>query len=911
MTDTATVATANARAKTPRTRGLRTIKPGQPIMSHRQIQLVLIGLMAGMFLGALDQTVVGTAIRTIGDDLNGLSQQAWVTTAYLITSTIATPIYGKLSDIFGRRPLFIIAIGIFIVGSAMSSFSQSMIMLAAFRAFQGIGAGGLMSLPMAIMGDILAPRERAKYQGYFLAVFGVSSVAGPLIGGLFAGTPEILFIHGWRWVFLINVPIGIIALIMVLIFLHLPKKPAGHPRIDWWGATAVIVALVPLLLVAEQGQTWGWSSIASISCFVLGAVGVVAFIFIERWMGEAALIPFKLFHSSTFSMATVMGFLVGFAMFGAMMTIPLYLQIVQGATPTQSGLMMLPMILGLMVASITTGQIMSRTGKYRIFPITGTFMLSGGFFYLTFLNYNSTYWFMAGAMLVIGLGLGQLMQTLIIASQNSVGARDMGVATSSATFFRQIGGTMGTAILISILFTIMPLNIQNSMSDKATLTSALDAALDPSVANASNNKPIMEKLYDPIVDGLKTNTLKVSQAGIDQAMAEGKTKGEQAATAAVQAQVQAGQIPASAAAAAEQQAAAQGGAAGQKAALAAATKAVEQKVPVARVDANGTVTLDFSNASDRSAFVSTVVPEIQKSIKKTKSTSSSSGINDTSFLNGADKRLSKPFLAGFDTSAVLLYWVSLGVALVTFILSWFFKTPPLRKTSALQEAADQQAMRAAENTGALVLPETLHVVRENEDADDDERELVLAGAPAPVAASGSLAAASAPAPLGSSPDAAPSEPGRSGLFPTSAPVDPASGPAAGAPISGTAIPVTEAPQALPQLNPVSEHPQAPAPQLNPVSAGVAVAAEAGAEQAPRRHGRRAAAAPPDTITAAVPVQAGVEQPAVERPHGRRAAAVEPDAAVSTTQHSGEQSDLGERRHSRRAADTTPDGTPNE
>jgi len=227
------------------------------VMSQRQILLVIIGLMAGMFLSALDQTVVGTAIRTIGDDLKGLDEQAWVTTAYLILSTIATPIYGKLSDIFGRRPLFIFAIAVFILGSILATFSQSMIELAVFRGIQGIGAGGLMSMPLAIMGDILAPRERAKYQGYFLAVFGISSVIGPLVGGLFAGANQILWISGWRWVFLINVPIGVGALIIVLAFLHIPHHSRGRTRIDWFGATAVVVALVPLLLVAEQGQTWG------------------------------------------------------------------------------------------------------------------------------------------------------------------------------------------------------------------------------------------------------------------------------------------------------------------------------------------------------------------------------------------------------------------------------------------------------------------------------------------------------------------------------------------------------------------------------------------------------------------------------------------------------------------------------
>ena len=494
----------------------------QPIMSHRQILFVIFGLMAGMFLSALDQTVVGTAIRTIGDDLHGLSEQAWVTTGYLIVSTIATPIYGKLSDIFGRRPLFVIAIFIFIAGSIFASFSTSMIELAAFRAIQGLGAGGLMSMPLAIMGDMLAPRERAKYQGYFLAVFGISSLIGPLIGGLFAGASQILWIAGWRWVFLINVPIGVIALAMVLRFLHLPKRDRGSARIDWWGAAGVIVALVPLLLVAEQGRDWGWGSAAALACYIIGGIGIVAFVIIEIAMKDDALIPIKLFRSSTFSMATVIGVFVGFGMFGAMLTLPLYLQLVLGSSPTVSGLQLLPMILGLMVSSIASGQIIARTGRYRQFPIIGTAMLAGGFLYLTFIKVGDSYWFIAGAMLLIGLGLGQLMQTLTIASQNSVGLRDMGVATSASTFFRQIGGTLGTAVLISLLFTVFPTNIKAQLTDTPTLTSALDAALTPSVASAPGNKQIMKQIYDPIVTPLaKGAQARAHEQGVQTLVAKG------------------------------------------------------------------------------------------------------------------------------------------------------------------------------------------------------------------------------------------------------------------------------------------------------------------------------------------------------------------------------------------------------
>jgi EmrB/QacA subfamily drug resistance transporter len=637
----------------------------QPVMAHREILFVIFGLMAGMFLSALDQTIVGTAIRTIGDDLHGLSEQAWVTTAYLIVSTIATPIYGKLSDIFGRRPLFIFAIVIFIVGSVLASFSTSMIELAAFRAIQGLGAGGLMSMPLAIMGDMLAPRERAKYQGYFLAVFGISSLIGPLIGGLFAGADQILWIAGWRWVFLINVPIGIIALGMVLRFLHLPKRERGSARIDWWGAAGVIVALVPLLLVAEQGRTWGWDSPTSIACYIIGAVGIIAFIFIEIAMKDDALIPIKLFRSRTFSMATIIGVFVGFGMFGAMLTLPLYLQLVLGATPTESGLQLLPMILGLMISSIASGQIIARTGRYRQFPIIGTAMLAGGFFYLTFIKYDDSYWFIAGAMLLIGLGLGQLMQTLTIASQNSVGLRDMGVATSASTFFRQIGGTLGTAILLSLLFTVFPTNIQNSLADKPTLTSALDAALTPAVATAPENKQIMAKIYNPIVTPIEKQAQAAAHAaGVQQLVAQG--------------------VPQAVA---------------------------EQNVPAAPID--------FSNADQRNQVVDQAVPAVQTQLAKGNGSNASGDVNDTSFLNNADKRLSKPFLVGFNASAVQVYWVAMIVVLIAFVLTLFFKTPPLRAKSALQEAADDAADAQAEKDAKTPgLVGVLASAAEDDDAEE-------------------------------------------------------------------------------------------------------------------------------------------------------------------------------------------------
>lgn len=424
------------------------------VMTHRQIMLVLAGLMSGMFLSALDQSVVGSAMRTIADDLQGLELQAWATTAYLITSTITTPIYGKLGDIFGRRRLFIAAIAIFIAGSVGAAFSTTMFDLAAWRAFQGVGAGGLFTLSLTILADIVPPRERSRYQGAFMAVFATSSVLGPLIGGLFADMNEFLFVEGWRWIFLINFPIGVIALLMVVSFLHVPHTPRKS-KIDWWGAATIIMAVVPLLLVAEQGREWGWNSALSIAMYVTGVVGIVSFILVERRMGDDALLPLSLFKSRTFSMSTILGVIVGVGMFGGMMTLPLILQIVEGASPTEAGLLMIPMTIGMMTASMGSGIITGRTGKYKVFLVCGTAVMAAAYTYFSFITVDWEIWQISLGMVFLGLGLGQLMQTLTIAAQNSVEARDIGVATSSATFFRQIGGTLGVAVFLSLLFTVL------------------------------------------------------------------------------------------------------------------------------------------------------------------------------------------------------------------------------------------------------------------------------------------------------------------------------------------------------------------------------------------------------------------------------------------------------------------------
>jgi EmrB/QacA subfamily drug resistance transporter len=477
------------------------------VMTHRQIMLVLVGLMSGMFLSALDQSVVGAAMRTIADDLKGLELQAWVTTAYLITSTISTPIYGKLGDIFGRRRLFIVAITIFIFGSLLCGTAADMFQLAAWRAVQGIGAGGLFTLALTVLADIVPPRERARYQGMFLGVFATSSVLGPIIGGLFAGVDQVLWVDGWRWVFLINLPIGIAALAMVVSFLHVPHTAKNH-RIDWWGAATIVVAVVPLLLVAENGRDWGWGSALSIAMYVTGAVGIVAFIFAERAAKHEALLPLSLFKSRTFSMATILGVIIGVGMFGGMMTLPLLLQIVMGASPTEAGFMMLPMVAGMMTATIISGQITSRTGKYKPFMVIGPILLSLGYLYLTSFNVDTQYWQASIGMVLIGLGLGQLMQTLTLAAQNSVPASEIGVATASATFFRQMGGTLGVAVFISILFNNLVDTIPAAFK-RTDVQEGIKAALsDPKVIADPNNADFIKSLQsgDMASLGEKLNT---------------------------------------------------------------------------------------------------------------------------------------------------------------------------------------------------------------------------------------------------------------------------------------------------------------------------------------------------------------------------------------------------------------------
>ncbi|HEV7826597.1 MAG TPA: MFS transporter [Mycobacteriales bacterium] len=476
--------------------------PADFALSHRQIVEILSGLMLGMFLAALDQTIVATAIRTIGDDLHGLSVQAWVTTAYLITATITTPLYGKLSDIYGRKPFFLLAISLFIIGSALCAFATSMYMLAGFRAVQGVGAGGLFSLALAIVGDIVPPRERARYQGYFLAVFGTSSVLGPVIGGFFAGTDQILGITGWRWVFLVNVPIGLVALAVVARVLNVPHRRRDH-RLDILGAIALAVGVVPLLTVAEQGRAWGWASDRAITCYVVGVVGLLAFIWAESRVGEDALIPLRMFRDRTFAITSVAGIVVGMGMFGGIAALPLYLQIVRGASPTEAGLLLVPLTVGIMTGSIFSGQLISRTGRYKVYPILGALLMIVGMVLLSRVGVDTPFWQTSVYMGVFGFGLGNIMQPITLAMQNAM-PRDMGVATAAATFFRQMGGTLGTAVFLSVLFSTAGDRITGAFRDAARTPAFQQAVSDPQVAVNPANAPVLDALR---AGGVRGSTL--------------------------------------------------------------------------------------------------------------------------------------------------------------------------------------------------------------------------------------------------------------------------------------------------------------------------------------------------------------------------------------------------------------------
>jgi EmrB/QacA subfamily drug resistance transporter len=449
-------------------------------MTHKQIMIVLPGLLLTMLLAMLDQLVVGTALPRIVGDLGGVSHLSWVVTAYILASTITTPFYGKLGDMYGRKRLFIFAIVVFLVGSALSGLASSMTMLIAFRALQGLGAGGLMVGAMATLGELVPPRERGKYMSYFMVVMMLATVGGPLVGGFI--TDE----FSWRWIFYINLPIGGAALFYLMATLKVPARRVEH-RIDYLGGILLGVVATAIILVATWGGTeYSWGSTPVIGLIALAVIAFVAFIAVERRAAEPML-PLHVFKIRNFSLSMALAFFVGLGLFGAMTFLPLYQQTVQGATPVVSGLLMTPLMVGSAVTSILAGVFTTKTGKYKVIPIVGGAVMSAGMFLLSRIGVDTSRWTLGIDFVILGLGMGCLMQMVSLIAQNSVELKDMGAATSARMFFQQMGGSLGVAAFGAVFASRMNsvLATSSTAGSKLHVTGSFDPAVVASLPAAA------------------------------------------------------------------------------------------------------------------------------------------------------------------------------------------------------------------------------------------------------------------------------------------------------------------------------------------------------------------------------------------------------------------------------------------
>ncbi|MFE4973893.1 MDR family MFS transporter [Kitasatospora sp. NPDC056651] len=461
----------------------KTAEEEQP-RSPREIRLVMVGLVVTMLLAMLDNLIVGTAMPTIVGDLGGAKHLSWVVTAYTLATAASTPIWGKLGDMYGRKGTFLTSIVIFLVGSALSGLSQNMNELIGFRAVQGLGAGGLMVGVMSIMGALVPPRDRGKYQGMFAAVMALATIGGPLVGGFITDHLS------WHWTFYINLPLGLVALAVVVVTLKLPKV-RSTAKVDYLGAILLTVGITSLVLITTWGgQQYAWGSKEILGLAALSAASLITFCYVEQRV-EEPMLPLSLFRNLNFTLVSIIGFVVGFVMFGSTVFLPLYQQIVQGASATNSGLLLMPMMFGMLVISLVVGQAVTKTGKYRIYPIIGTLVMTGGMILLSTMGTGTSSFTSACWMIVLGAGMGFLMQITMLVAQNSVELKDMGVASSTATLFRTIGGSFGVA-LFGALF-------NNRVADTMKDRLGEQAAAGGGMKDPSEVSPAVLRQLDPAV----------------------------------------------------------------------------------------------------------------------------------------------------------------------------------------------------------------------------------------------------------------------------------------------------------------------------------------------------------------------------------------------------------------------------